>query len=137
MCDTEELVVGRDPGVQRFPGCQIVDRILCWGWDCRRLIGPRKVTFNNGTNVSGGLTAGIGNVFDTTGDGFSNPSHNPNQIGYIYVGGVITPYDLSRGSIDHALRVALSPNDEAMPSGAPYATSSAGTYFTSNMTFSP
>ncbi len=84
------------------------------------------VTFNNGSNASGGLTAGTGSVFDTAGDGFTNPSYNPNQVGSNYVGGVITPYDLSQGSIDHMLRVALSPEDEAMPPGATWDT---GTLF--------
>lgn len=81
------------------------------------------VTFNNGTDPSGGLTAGLGSVFDSTGDGFSAPSYSPNQSDNNYVGGVITPYDLDNGSIDHMLRVAISRNALEMPNGSNYYTS--------------
>jgi hypothetical protein len=81
-----------------------------------------NVQFDNGHDVSGGMTAGLGSVFDTAGDGFSNPSYNPGQVGANYVGGIITPYDLSQGTISHMLRIALSDGVEAMPAGATWDT---------------
>lgn len=74
--------------------------------------------FNNGHDATGGITFGLGNVFDTTGDGFSKPSYASNEVGYNYVGGVITPYDLQQGAIRHMLRLGMSPDALMMPPGA-------------------
>ncbi len=87
-------------------------KVFCY-WD---------VNFNNGTNVAGGLNAGFGATFDTTGDGFSAPSWNPGQMDYDYNAGVINNYDLANGAIDHALRITLSDEAEKMPPGSNYFT---------------
>jgi hypothetical protein len=63
-------------------------------------------SFNNGADVTGGITAGLGGVWDTTGDGVTN-TVSPGSD-YDYAAGVITDYDMSIGAIDHAVRIAIS-----------------------------
>ena len=64
------------------------------------------VSFNNGRDVTGGLTAALGGVWDTTGDGVANP-HNPGSD-YNFAVGTITAFDLTQGAINHAVRVAIA-----------------------------
>ncbi len=80
------------------------------------------VTFNNGHDPSGGLTAGLGSVYDTGGDGFTPISYGPNQQDFDYVGGVINSYDLANGSINHMVRLALSDDLEKMAAGSTWDT---------------
>jgi hypothetical protein len=63
------------------------------------------VSFNNGRDVTGGLTAALGSVWDTTGDGVANLL-NPGSD-YNFVVGTITGFDLTQGAINHAVRVAI------------------------------
>ena len=66
------------------------------------------LTFTNGTDITGGATAGLGAVLDSTGDGFSAPSSSLTQLDNDVVGGVINDYDLANGVIAHALQVIVS-----------------------------
>ena len=63
------------------------------------------VSFNNGRDVTGGLTAALGGVWDTTGDGVANLL-NPGSD-YNFAVGTITAFDLTQGAINHAVRVAI------------------------------
>lgn len=72
--------------------------LLCWSYfDC---------TFNNGTNVSGGITAALGAVWPVYGDGITNVVSAGTD--YNYLAGVITDYDVSIGAINHAIRCSIS-----------------------------
>lgn len=62
----------------------------------------------NGSTASGGM----GSVYSTMGDGVTTLV--PQQVTYNYTG-VINKYDIDQGAIRHMLRVAISPNDLAMP----------------------
>ena len=64
-----------------------------------------KVSFNNGRDVTGGLTAALGGVWDITGDGVANQL-NPGSD-YNFAVGTITAFDLAQGAINHAVRVAI------------------------------
>jgi hypothetical protein len=66
------------------------------------------VSFNNGRDVTGGLTAALGGVWDTTGDGVANLL-NPGSD-YNFAVGTITAFDLTQGAINHAVRVAIGPD---------------------------
>ena len=67
-----------------------------------------RVSFNNGRDVTGGLTAALGGVWDTTGDGVANLL-NPGSD-YNFAVGTITAFDLTQGAINHAVRVAIGPD---------------------------
>ena len=64
-----------------------------------------NVSFNNGRDVTGGLTAALGGVWDITGDGVANLL-NPGSD-YNFAVGTITAFDLTQGAINHAVRVAI------------------------------
>ena len=64
-----------------------------------------SVSFNNGRDVTGGLTAALGGVWDTTGDGVSNPLSPGSD--YNFAVGTVTAFDLAQGAINHAVRVAI------------------------------
>lgn len=81
-----------------------------------------NIQFRNGKDVTGGLTAGLGAVYDTRGNGFSAPWYSPHQLDYNYAGGVINGYDLARGEIAHMLHVATSADATRMPPGSNYFT---------------
>lgn len=70
-------------------------------------------TLNNGVDVTGGITAQLGAVWDTTGDGYNN-NVSPNTD-YNFAIGTITDYDLRQGVIRHALRCMLGPADLHSP----------------------
>ena len=65
----------------------------------------KVVSFNNGRDVTGGLTAALGGVWDITGDGVANQL-NPGSD-YNFAVGTITAFDLAQGAINHAVRVAI------------------------------
>ena len=72
-----------------------------------------SVSFNNGCDVTGGLTAALGGVWDTTGDGVANLL-NPGSD-YNFKVGTITAVDLTQGAVNHALRVAIGRNTLKSP----------------------
>jgi beta-glucanase (GH16 family) len=59
----------------------------------------------NGVDVTGGITAAKGGVWDCSGDGVAN-AINPGSD-YNFLVGTITDYDLLNGVIQHALRFSL------------------------------
>lgn len=65
-------------------------------------------TFNNGTDVTGGVTCGLGSILDLTQAGLIYPSDFNGTDNYL--AGVITDYDLAQGVIRHAVRCGISPN---------------------------
>ena len=65
-------------------------------------------SFNNGYDVTGGITTGLGGVWDTTGDGVTN-TVSPGSD-YDFAAGVITDYDVSQAAINHMVRLAISTN---------------------------
>ena len=89
--------------------------------------GSNPCTFNNGSNATGGISCGIGNIWDITGDGVTQSTNfgghtisggqiTPGNLtacrasGVCDVGqllGIITAYDLSVGAINHMVRLSL------------------------------
>jgi Ca2+-binding RTX toxin-like protein len=65
-------------------------------------------SFVNGRDVTGGITTGLGGVWDTTGDGVTNTVAPGSD--YNFAVGVITDYDVSQGAINHMVRLAISTN---------------------------
>jgi hypothetical protein len=65
-------------------------------------------TLVNGVDVTGGIRATKGGVWDCTGDGVANAS-NPGSD-YNFFAGTINDYDLANGVIQHALRFSLGLN---------------------------
>jgi hypothetical protein len=63
------------------------------------------VAFDNGRDVTGGLTARLGGVWDTAADGVTNTTSPGSD--YNFAVGTITSYDLAHGAIRHAVRVAI------------------------------
>jgi hypothetical protein len=68
--------------------------------------------FNNGFDVTGGITAVLGGAFDACGDGITDLQGRPND--YEFSIGTITDFDIAQGVIGHALRYSVS-MDAALP----------------------
>lgn len=67
----------------------------------------------NGADVTGGITAAKGGVWDCSGDGVAN-AINPGSD-YNFLVGTVTDYDLQIGAIQHALRFSLGVNTLKSP----------------------
>lgn len=65
-------------------------------------------TFNNGTDVTGGVTSNLGSILDLTQAGLIYPT-DMNGTGDNYLGGTITDYDLAQGVIRHMVRCVIDP----------------------------
>jgi len=63
------------------------------------------VSFDNGRDVTGGLTAKLGGVWETATDGITNTTSPGSD--YNFAVGTITNYDIAQGAINHALRLAI------------------------------